>query len=374
MEPLPKERSDRTTSTVRVMWWVPQWSRSRRSGATPGRDGRLPGAVRASMEPLPKERSDAKQADVTGLAEQVASMEPLPKERSDAAYRVYNAWPTSVPQWSRSRRSGATGHHRHGQHPGAGLNGAAPEGAERLVEEVSVSATPEGLNGAAPEGAERPVRPRQPGTVAIQASMEPLPKERSDIDIRPIVRPSSMPQWSRSRRSGATGVTNDRARDLEAAPQWSRSRRSGATSLTRNPRERRPCLNGAAPEGAERPGSHRPGIAGSQGLNGAAPEGAERRMGPSSSCPTGQRLNGAAPEGAERRAPAHRGTPRHPPFASMEPLPKERSDGSQKTRHLTCDNAPVCEHLRYTRQNSSHYAVAKKRKGPLTCMRALPGI
>ena len=39
---------------------------------------------------------------------------------------------------------------------------------------------------------------------------------------------------------------------------------------------------------------------------------------------------------------------RRPRLASMEPLPEERSDGSQKTSHLTCEDAPVCEHLTKT--------------------------
>ena len=63
-----------------------------------------------------------------------------------------------------------------------------------------------------------------------------------------------------------------------------------------------------------------------------------------------------------------------PLTASMEPLPKERSDGSPKTSHLTCENATVCEHLPKTIIRSTHYAVLKIQKHPLTCMRALPGV
>ena len=82
------------------------------------------------MEPLPKERSDAI-TRAQARAGKAASMEPLPKERSDV--------------------SGA----RFGTVTAIGLNGAAPEGAERRREIGESLTASQGLNGAAPEGAER---------------------------------------------------------------------------------------------------------------------------------------------------------------------------------------------------------------------------
>ena len=154
MEPLPKERSDWWDEHPRLTYsqW-PQWSRLRRSGATRHLPRPPHLRPRASMEPLPKERSDEAggEAFVVGHA---ASMEPLPKERSD------------------------------------GWRGCT----DRRI---------------------------------LRASMEPLPKERSDVP----------------RLLGAVQVV---------LPQWSRSRRSGATFRASRCGPRRCCLNGAAPEGAER--------------------------------------------------------------------------------------------------------------------------
>ncbi len=82
MEPLPKERSDLQVS------------------------GKVRTGVRAAMEPLPKERSDLDSRTIWPVGE-FAAMEPLPKERSDGAPSPCHAY-CATPQWSRSRRSGAT--------------------------------------------------------------------------------------------------------------------------------------------------------------------------------------------------------------------------------------------------------------------------
>ena len=86
------------------------------------------------------------------------------------------------------------------------------------------------------------------------------------------------------------------------------------------------CLNGAAPEGAERRSD---GTAdGGQlmaGLNGAAPEGAERRAGRGVSLT----LTGTPQWSRSRRSGATLLATREAlvaDLASMEPLPKERSD------------------------------------------------
>ncbi len=185
----------------------PQWSRSRRSGATDRVPGRLAVGAGAAMEPLPKERSDLPAAErergARGI-QRLAAMEPLPKERSDAFLDTRAGLPLLRPQWSRSRRSGATRRRRwSGSAPCSSRNGAAPEGAERRCD----------------------------GVIACHAA--------------------TAPQWSRSRRSGATFERNGKCPTC-ARPQWSRSRRSGATQVRRMPRY--PCdrRNGAAPEGAER--------------------------------------------------------------------------------------------------------------------------
>ena len=183
--------------------------------------------------------------------------------------------------------------------------------------------------------------------------MEPLPKERSDVAARIATsRKGNAPQWSRSRRSGAT-LACTQAVVASAAPQWSRSRRSGATLAQRvGPLVSACCLNGAAPEGAERPAATRTSDSSDSRLNGAAPEGAERhhvatsaagrlmpqwsrsrRSGATSSAaltppPRSRGLNGAAPEGAERR-PRSQLAVQSGPEASMEPLPKERSDDAR---------------------------------------------
>ncbi len=83
MEPLPKERSD-----VRL-------------------DAQALVRYAASMEPLPKERSDVQLRFKIAGQNYWASMEPLPKERSDGL-RVPSGSSRARPQWSRSRRSGAT--------------------------------------------------------------------------------------------------------------------------------------------------------------------------------------------------------------------------------------------------------------------------
>ena len=157
-------RSRRSGATVpRVAWRPgrdsPQWSRSRRSGATfwwaglLRRDHRLPQWSRSRRSGATRENRG--QGDLRIV---VASMEPLPEERSDVA-GLQKFQFLYMPQWSRSRRSGATTTMR------TGLRG-------RTV----------CLNGAAPGGAER--RPRG-GTPHIDTA-------------------ARSPQWSRSRRSGAT--------------------------------------------------------------------------------------------------------------------------------------------------------------------------
>ncbi len=185
MEPLPKERSDQWTLTR-----PGQAGSGSLNGAAPEGAERRPVLSRpvrqegrASMEPLPKERSDDPQPRRPLLrAAAQASMEPLPKERSDGLDRR---------------------------------------------------------------------RPRRPGT---RASMEPLPKERSDdAHVSRPVSLNSLPQWSRSRRSGATLASSgpffrDQYASMEPLPK-ERSDGSGR-SAARRCRHR---LNGAAPEGAERP-------------------------------------------------------------------------------------------------------------------------
>ena len=84
MEPLPEERSDDAAARCHLRY--------------------LGGA---SMEPLPEERSDADHGPQRLVQDAQASMEPLPEERSDEQTGVY-VFPRFVPQWSRSRRSGAT--------------------------------------------------------------------------------------------------------------------------------------------------------------------------------------------------------------------------------------------------------------------------
>ncbi len=59
------------------------------------------------MEPLPKERSDSVRFLEAPVMDS-ASMEPLPKERSDVAAVLAALRCLDRPQWSRSRRSGAT--------------------------------------------------------------------------------------------------------------------------------------------------------------------------------------------------------------------------------------------------------------------------
>ena len=347
MEPLPKERSDSKSRRAIPSARMPQWSRSRRSGATPVSFGASPSHPMASMEPLPKERSDENSRKASIVAECasmeplpkeqsdvrshsgcelgcLASMEPLPKERSDAMSEPISEAPVDAsmeplpkersdvshcadvppawrwPQWSRSRRSGATLFRLclpSKPYPAS----MEPLPKERSDRWQSCTRRMEryGLNGAAPEGAER----RLGASVKhsrFEASMEPLPKERSDAAHAARLlagdprlngaapegaerHPSSRlgvcvrrPQWSRSRRSGATPMTATRSTGRPWAsmeplpkersdrlispfrtrldwPQWSRSRRSGATLGPRCwPGPGRRSLNGAAPEGAER--------------------------------------------------------------------------------------------------------------------------
>ena len=57
----------------------------------------------------------------------------------------------------------------------------------------------------------------------------------------------------------------------------------------------------------------------------------------------------------------------------MEPLPKERSDGSQKTSHLTCNNATGCEHHCRSLRFLVSVQLSRCVIWPLTWVRALPG-
>ncbi len=161
------------------------------------------------------------------------------------------------PQWSRSRRSGATrtlaaflrSHN-------LGLNGAAPEGAERrrrrpegapaCRDRASMEPLPKersdlttwflrlvfGLDGAAPEGAER--RGRESGD-SIGRDLPQWSRSRRSGATKEYTKhlwTTPGPQWSRSRRSGATPHRKDCRCDLPLdTPQWSRSRRSGATTV-----------------------------------------------------------------------------------------------------------------------------------------------
>ena len=130
--------------------------------------------------------------------------------------------------------------------------------------------------------------------------MEPLPKERSDAKSGGLSSHEHRPQWSRSRRSGATTEVEG-VRNAVEWPQWSRSRRSGATpiSLSVTIGGRR-SLNGAAPEGAERPGRSelaRPAICRAS----MEPLPKERSDEGDDGRTPAECLNGAAPEGAERR-------------------------------------------------------------------------
>ena len=285
----------------------PQWSRSRRSGAT------LAGHAATALF-------------------HVASMEPLPEERSDMGAKA-GAEFRQRPQWSRSRRSGATvrrPHQRRARGP-ASMEPLPEERSDADTPDVAIKA-PDGLNGAAPGGAERRHNGAAGGNRQWTASMEPLPEERSDDwEHKAPTVVYQPPQWSRSRRSGATvvfGLPSSAAR----TPQWSRSRRSGATRARTSSSTRTARLNGAAPGGAERRKRSRTARRKRPGLNGAAPGGAERHRGrgqgrppgrdasmeplrrsgatPRSrmACPGQPRLNGAAPGGAERRNQPEEGT------------------------------------------------------------------
>ena len=374
MEPLPKERSDRAVAEAEAFRSArlngaapegaerrlpadaavprctrPQWSRSRRSGATPGRRRSSARTSAASMEPLPKERSDAadcrsrhatrapqwsrsRRSGATAWTRRMssradrASMEPLPKERSDllAGYGCYRATASlngAAPEGAERRRGSRT------RPPGRWrLNGAAPEGAERrLLTRTEDEADHACLNGAAPEGAERRLMPergrggldepqwsrsRRSGAtlerdrdkpVVVVASMEPLPKERSDANTQTALPRFKAPQWSRSRRSGATIRSND-LRAAVTVPQWSRSRRSGATSRL----SVRPVRAWPGPQWSR---SRRSGATTSPGRS---PCRAHR---PQWSRSRRSGATGDVPVVSTAELPA-----------SMEPLPKERSD------------------------------------------------
>ena len=176
-------RSGATTgNTFKVRGgYTPQWSRSRRSGATapPGHGDRI--AAPASMEPLPKERSNVLYIPIATTFTTAASMEPLPKERSDGQHR-----------------------RDQGQARAASMEPLPKERSDRDPTCAAGRPRPS-LNGAAPEGAER--RPWEAD----------------------IIGDKWQPQWSRSRRSGAT-CGSIWACPVCSAPQWSRSRRSGATN------------------------------------------------------------------------------------------------------------------------------------------------
>ncbi len=160
---------------------------------------------------------------------------------------------TFLPQWSRSRRSGAT------------------------LTLTGWPSAPSRLNGAAPEGAER----RPPSLDAFgfdaEASMEPLPKgsDAEQVLVVPGLQLASMEPLPKERSDDGEGQDDAASR---------------------------PCLNGAAPEGAERRGPAAHSTRSRSGLNGAAPEGAERRAASTGRRSAGGCLNGAAPEGAERRS------------------------------------------------------------------------
>ncbi len=314
----------------------PQWSRSRRSGATGHDDLAVRCRPGAAMEPLPKERSDAvtiatavahllrrngaapegaeRRDDVVGGAGLAhhAAMEPLPKERSDWGVTAEPHVAIKLPQWSRSRRSGATD----ATDPVMARCWCRPQwsrsrrsGATRAAIRALARIASTGRNGAAPEGAERP------------------------LAYARLLARLSRPQWSRSRRSGATSAGPCRAPErrsaaMEPLPK-ERSDQHPAARLARGrqraameplPKERSDCRarggcsprttrrNGAAPEGAERqrrvPPCRRPG----QRRNGAAPEGAERPAStPTASSRRSRGRNGAAPEGAERLAGQRQG-------------------------------------------------------------------
>ena len=199
MEPLPKERSDENAAAL-----ARATSASLNGAAPEGAERPASSAGHpvlgwiASMEPLPKERSDVVDDPGRLRAADVASMEPLPKERSDTAAgsraclsrrslngaapegaerrgpTITNRLTIWRPQWSRSRRSGAT-----------------------LVRAAARAARQDCLNGAAPEGAERRRARAVAGADGEAASMEPLPKERSDaaerLDVMPVRRASMEP-------------------------------------------------------------------------------------------------------------------------------------------------------------------------------------
>ena len=234
---------------------LPQWSRSRRSGATaatPPVCARV--RLAASMEPLPEERSDVAPPDAgdgtqTGLngaapggAERPAapagpavrlhaSMEPLPEERSDARNQSPRAVRITGPQWSRSRRSGATTLSTTRRcAPTCGLNGAAPGGAERpgaggLVEVVDVR-----LNGAAPGGAERPGPATSAPTAARHCLNGAAPGGAERRPARSLCPMRSRPCLNGAAPGGAERrVKSCHPDGVSSRPQWSRSRRSGAT-------------------------------------------------------------------------------------------------------------------------------------------------
>ena len=208
------------------------------------------------MEPLPKERSDVVELVPQRDRRRAASMEPLPKERSDddGPYQ--------------------------GRAPADGLNGAAPEGAER---------------------------PSHQGTGASMSERRP--------------------QWSRSRRSGATVhvLVPDQAvtrASMEPLPK----ERSDGTSLLSDPAHSSRCLNGAAPEGAERRAGSLADLPVVRASMEPLPK--ERSDAPDGSTPDRRRRAASMePLPKERSDDCGHERGRGAERASMEPLPKERSDG-----------------------------------------------
>ena len=60
--------------------------------------------------------------------------------------------------------------------------------------------------------------------------------------------------------------------------------------------------------------------------------------------------------------------------AAMEPANDRPEDGSRDSSRLTCVNRSLCERSAVLPQKSRRSGLVKKRKRPLTCVRALPGV
>ncbi len=206
MEPLPKERSDVVDDVLRPLGIVGASMEPLPKERSDDHDGLRAGrkAGMASMEPLPKERSDG-QGIMNPCSWQGASMEPLPKERSDYAGSPW-ANLDSIASMEPLPKERSDNEARQRTPQGLPrLNGAAPEGAERHSTAWTRARAGTCLNGAAPEGAERQLHDPAEWPDAVVASMEPLPKERSDAEVTQATGSATgTPQWSRSRRSGAT--------------------------------------------------------------------------------------------------------------------------------------------------------------------------